>query len=73
MLSKLNDDNLCTILLCNKSINSLNNNLHISKHIYNLIIDDYNKLCKNYINIILIRRWNNYVNDSHILKLRIKF
>ena len=38
MLSKLNDDNLYLILLYNKSINSLNNHLHISKHIYNLII-----------------------------------
>ena len=67
MFSKLNDDILCNILLCNKSINSLNNNLHISKHIYKLIINDYNKLYKNTF-ILLIRRWQKFANESKLVK-----
>ena len=67
MFSKLNYDNLCNILLYHKSINSLNNNLHISKHIYKLIINDYNKLYKNTF-ILLIRRWRKSANESKLLK-----
>ena len=67
MLFKLNDANLYHILLYYKSINILNNNLHISKHIYNLIINDYNILHFNiYINILLYR-WKRYSSNSYIL------
>ena len=64
MLSTLNDDNLYHILLHFKSINSLNNHLHISKHIYNLIINDYNKL---YTFILLIKRWRKFSTECKLL------
>ena len=68
MLSKLNDDNLYHILLYNKSIIRLNNHLHISKHIYNLIINNYNILYANYTHILYIRRWNIFSKQSTLLK-----
>ena len=67
MLSNLNNDNLYNILLYTKSINNVNNNLHISKHIYKLIINDYNKLYKNTF-ILLIRRWQKFANESKLVK-----
>ena len=49
MLAKLNDDNLYNILLYNTDINYVNNNLYISKYIYNLIINNYNIIYKEYM------------------------
>ena len=49
MLAKLNNDNLYNILLYNTDINYVNNNLHISKYIYNLIINNYNIIYKEYM------------------------
>ena len=67
MLSKLNDDNLLYIIFYNKNINTLNKNLHISKHIYNLIIDDYNKLYKKIYIHMPLYKWKLNIKESNML------
>ena len=71
MLLRLNDDILYILFYNNtnlKNINRITKYLHISKYIYNLLIDKYNILCNNYLIILPLNTWILQVKTTLILQ-----